>query len=92
MAVASVKEGTTQKLSIHLLSIQKICRYFSVQEATAELADLIEKVVGLYNKSLTGKNSKAYSEIRNISQPDWPVQEFEPFSIRIYAQINETHS
>ncbi len=87
MSTVAVKEKATQNLSIHLLSLRKICRFFTVEEAKAELKDLICKVVDLYNRTLLVKDKEIYEEIADIKQPKWKVQTFEPFKISIYALV-----
>ncbi len=90
MTIKAVKEKTSQPLSIHLLSTPKICRFFSVKEADADLKDLIARVVSLYNKTL--KSEDPYRAIDDIEQPHWKVHPFTPFQMRVYVQTIQTTS
>lgn len=46
-----VKQAGVQPLSIHFVNTARVCSYFRIEEAEAELKDLINRIVRVYNKT-----------------------------------------
>jgi hypothetical protein len=90
MSVQEIRKSGAQPTSIHYVSVPKICRYFSLLEAKAELRDLITKIVDLYNRTL-GREEEIYDDIKDIEKPKWKEQPFQ-FKLRIYAQTIRPNS
>ncbi len=80
------KANGAQLLSIHYVSVLKVCRYFSLEKVSVDLRELIVRVVALYNHTI-GSEESHYKEVLLERRPAWKVETFEPFTMCIYAQI-----
>jgi len=76
------QDKTVQQLSIHQLSLPKVCRYFSIKEPEVDFLDFIAKVVDLYNRA---KSETSYSAV--LQQDGLPH-----FQLVVYAQVNKSFS
>jgi hypothetical protein len=83
MSVASVSQSkAAQQLSIHRVSLSKICRYFSIDRAGAQLLNAIQKVIDLYNRTLKDNHYTEIAQHHGLAD----------FHLIIYAQVNHSHS